>query len=475
MSHSIDDRPVDARRRAAVVGAGISGLVSAYRLQQAGWDVRVFEGSARAGGRVWTVAEHGYLADKGATTLSSHYHCYFDLVAELGMRMVPGPPYLGVYRDGTIHLLRMDRAIRCGSRTRLLSWRSKVKIARLAFDVARARARGILDSTDLRRGAALDTETARDYCLRLANDEIDAYIAAPIARAMQIADTDCISRVELMSGLSTCLNARFSCLEGGQGALIAELVKRVGCELDTPVTRVLETPTGVEISYRRGADAGGAHGADVEHAEFDAAVISCPVDAAAEICPGHAALLEPFTHGDAYTQTISVTVGTTRPPNCPAYLVQMPTREDAEVAMVFIDSNKSPDRAPAGHGLLGVTWEKRSAEKWFERSDEEIVARTLQTVFKLFPELRGTVDYTDVARLPISLPNLELGAFKRLAAFHAKLDAASRVQFAADFMSEPGQNTAIALAGRAAANLNQIRSITVAMPIPPPAHSVTSP
>ena len=202
--------------RAAVVGAGISGMASAFRLTQAAWDVEVFESSDRAGGRVWTVAHNGYLADKGATTLSSHYHYYFELAAELGLEMVPGPPYLGVYRDGRIHLLRMDQPLRHGLSTKLLTTRSKLRMVALAIDVARARARGLLDSTDLGRAAALDTESARAYCLRLGNAEIDAYIASPIARAMQIADTDCIGRVELMSGLATCLNATFSCLAGGQ-------------------------------------------------------------------------------------------------------------------------------------------------------------------------------------------------------------------------------------------------------------------
>jgi oxygen-dependent protoporphyrinogen oxidase len=271
---------------------------------------------------------------------------------------------------------------------------------------------------------------------------------------MQIADTDCISRVELMSGLATCLNATFSCLAGGQEAMIAELARRVGgVRLGSAVTRVVEHVAGVEVTF---AEGGGGAPAEEQTETFDAAVISCPVDVAARICPDHAALLAPFARADAYTKTISVSIGTTSPPACPAYLVQLPTIEDAEVAMIFIDSNKAADRAPAGHGLLGVTWEKRSAERWWERSDEEIVARTLQTVCKLFPELRGTVDFTSVARMPVALPTLDVGAFKRIAAFQVALDPRSRVQFAGDFMSDPGQNTGIALAGRVAENLRPL-------------------
>ena len=43
--------------RAAVVGAGLSGLTAGYRLQQAGWDVEVFESGPEVGSRVRTVAD----------------------------------------------------------------------------------------------------------------------------------------------------------------------------------------------------------------------------------------------------------------------------------------------------------------------------------------------------------------------------------------------------------------------------------
>ncbi|HEX8639544.1 MAG TPA: FAD-dependent oxidoreductase [Allosphingosinicella sp.] len=42
-------------RKVVVLGAGIAGLVSAYELRRAGWDVTVLEARDRIGGRVWTV------------------------------------------------------------------------------------------------------------------------------------------------------------------------------------------------------------------------------------------------------------------------------------------------------------------------------------------------------------------------------------------------------------------------------------
>ena len=55
-----------AGRRVVILGAGIAGLVSAWELRKAGFEVTVLEARGRPGGRVWTVRkdtvmEHDHL------------------------------------------------------------------------------------------------------------------------------------------------------------------------------------------------------------------------------------------------------------------------------------------------------------------------------------------------------------------------------------------------------------------------------
>jgi len=56
--------------RVAVVGAGVSGLAVAWRLQKAGVSCTVFEKSSKVGGRVSTTSLGGFVWDDGATSIA---------------------------------------------------------------------------------------------------------------------------------------------------------------------------------------------------------------------------------------------------------------------------------------------------------------------------------------------------------------------------------------------------------------------
>ncbi len=55
--------------KVVVVGAGIAGLTTAYRLQQQGLDVEVYEARGRVGGRVFTIQVDGELGELGGQNL----------------------------------------------------------------------------------------------------------------------------------------------------------------------------------------------------------------------------------------------------------------------------------------------------------------------------------------------------------------------------------------------------------------------
>ena len=61
--------------RVAVIGAGISGLACAYRLQQAAVDVTVFESSNRPGGLIDTVEKEGLFSKPGRRVFKALKRC----------------------------------------------------------------------------------------------------------------------------------------------------------------------------------------------------------------------------------------------------------------------------------------------------------------------------------------------------------------------------------------------------------------
>ena len=72
-------------KTAIVVGSGLAGLTAGYRLKQAGYQVTVLEKTDRICGRVITFEKNGYIVDGCATSISTAYIDYIELLKEVGL------------------------------------------------------------------------------------------------------------------------------------------------------------------------------------------------------------------------------------------------------------------------------------------------------------------------------------------------------------------------------------------------------
>lgn len=71
-----------------VIGAGLAGLTAADQLKSLGYDVIVFEGRDRVGGRIHTATIAGIPVDCGATWVGPNHTAVLDLVDRLGCELI---------------------------------------------------------------------------------------------------------------------------------------------------------------------------------------------------------------------------------------------------------------------------------------------------------------------------------------------------------------------------------------------------
>lgn len=94
---SFGHRPAVAgppRRRVAVIGAGLAGLVAGYELKRRGFDVTIFEARNRPGGRVFTLREPftgGQHAEAGAMFIPSSHDLVLKYARAFKLTLNPMP------------------------------------------------------------------------------------------------------------------------------------------------------------------------------------------------------------------------------------------------------------------------------------------------------------------------------------------------------------------------------------------------
>ncbi|GLF95380.1 protoporphyrinogen/coproporphyrinogen oxidase [Streptomyces yaizuensis] len=445
-----------AAKNVIVIGCGIAGTAAAFRLRQAGHDVKLLERENYPGGRMSSYEKSGenvrYRIDRGASWLSHNYRPMIKLLEDAGLdsRMLPCSSELGVLRDGRVHRLSFVRTSDL-LRTGLFGWKSKLKAVNLLRDLGSARRS--LRWHDMSGAAGIDVESARDYALRRLDRPLLDYLVEPLCSTQFLAPADEVAAVGAFSIMWGTFGAASFTFDGGVGRLPTLLLglplmrsERTRVELSARVTDVRPDGDGVQVTWERD---GTRH---IEHAH--ACVVAVPGPVAAGIVPSLTDDQRTYLTGLRYTSDVHVTFGLRKPPRETALGVAVPRREHPDLCVALFEHNLGPGRAPAGRGLVSLVFRHHWSAERGALDDARVIEDALTAVGEALPDLAVHIaehrDMAAVQRWDRAVLARPAGGYRDLARFTAGLDPRSPIQLAGDYFSYSTTNASLATGEQAA-------------------------
>ncbi|CAD6263244.1 unnamed protein product [Miscanthus lutarioriparius] len=182
MAGSDDPRATPARS-VAVVGAGVSGLAAAYRLRKSGVNVTVFEAADRAGGKIRTNSEGGFLWDEGANTMTEGELEASRLIDDLGLQdkqQYPNSQHKRyIVKDGAPALIPSDPISLMKSS--VLSTKSKIELFFEPFLYKKANTRNSGKVSDEHLSESVGSFFERHFGREVVDYLIDPFVAGTSA------------------------------------------------------------------------------------------------------------------------------------------------------------------------------------------------------------------------------------------------------------------------------------------------------
>jgi oxygen-dependent protoporphyrinogen oxidase len=429
-------------KRVIVVGAGLAGLSAGYRLQEAGWQVRVLESLKRVGGRVLTESVDGFVFDVGPTIVTDKYTQYMKLLRDVGLtdQLVDCAPGMGVVRGSDLHTLDTSKPLRSFLATGLLPARAKLRL--VTRGVRMMKPLYGMDPADVSNRVQYDDRSIQTYVGQVFGRELDELFFEGLTRSMTTSSPDRASVLEFFAGAALA-SGKLQSIKGGLQRLPIEVAARLDVRLSSPVTGVRREGGGVEVQWR---DASGA--STRERAE--ACVIATPFRDATDMYPllkEHGAdLLQATRSAGCYSVQLMYAKRAEKEP----YMVMVPTAASPEVGTLFLEHLKAPDRAPAGTSLITAFIPLQSGVDFSAWGDDRLIGTARELVERVFPELRGSFSAARLTRWPFASHQGNVGYYKALQRFLDSYPADDPVQVAGDYMATSGQESAVVAGHKAA-------------------------
>jgi oxygen-dependent protoporphyrinogen oxidase len=432
-----------------VVGAGIAGLATAWRLRHR--EVVVLERANRVGGRIWSEPRGDYWLNFGAHVFAGPESATGRLLDEVGVAAAPVPGELAaifmngrLLTDGRVQTYPFRIPMPWNARLAALRAGAKVRLAVYRYGRA-ASPRPSDRPSDLQQRVYdfLGEETFAEFVGSLPPDA-DALFRPTVMRSSglpeQISAGAGIGYFHLVwdrrAGLSRNILGGSSVLTE---TLRAELGPRV--VLESEASEVVSRGDGVSIRYER---AGRAETLEARHCVL-ATRAPVSLQLGVDLPSETRAALERVTYGP-YLSAAFLTNETDPAPWDRCYAIATPKRAfNIFFNMTSLHRAREPERRP-GSSIM-VFSPAHLAEDLLARDDDEIVDTYLRDIEDIFPGFSGLVVESQVRRFPEGVPYFFPGRGRLQAALTRPQE---RVHLAGDYLGSFYTDTAVETGWRAA-------------------------
>lgn len=410
--------------RVVIVGAGISGLALAFRLQKTipAAQIVVLEQSDRPGGMVWTERAEGFQFELGPNGFLNNVRSTWQLATDLGLAEELAPASAASAANRYIHLENRLRRLPTGLlefvTSDLLSWRGKLALAAEPFRRRRppdpdesvhalVRRRLGREAAEVLADAMVTGIYAGDPTL------LSARSAFPRLTALERDYGSIIAGLLRAPRTPACPPRGMWSFRGGMRILIEALVRQLATPpcFGVSVTRLEERPAG---------QAGWPwvlHTSNGQRWEGDAIALACPAYVQAGLLASVDRRLADVVGGISYNRVAVVALGYRRadiPGRLDGFGYIVPQRTRQDVLGVQWCSAIFSDRVLPGLVLLRALcggWNRPDVVGWEDERLLEAVRRELAATMSV----RADPTFWRIVRWDRAIPQYLLGHGARVA------------------------------------------------------------
>lgn len=427
-----------------VIGAGLSGLTAALRMQQAGHEVQVLEANDYAGGRCKALHRDGFIIDTCPELAATSYRRWLALIKEVGLEseLVKCPTVVSMLQQGRLVDIDMGKLMSIAF-TPVLSWGAKLRFMRGVFGLRKqiqSVPHYLLDDVSLDD----PDSSAQAMSLKAFGAEVTDKLIEPLLRPIGGVTLDMMSTLLLPYTLSDW--TQMVSLRGGLEILPKTVAAKLDVRYQTTVQRVHSNASDVSIEY---LDASGATGSITA----DKCLITAPYDQAEAMYPRFAEISNGYRQKMQFMRMLDVKLAYSKAPSSKAGMVMLAFKESPKINVISLSHNKVSDRAPAGHGLFSIFTEHKDYENMASMSDEAAIAMMREQIESLYPEVKDHFLFSYLSRQTRVSYVPDAGFFHRTRQLWDAIGQEPRVQLGGDIFMFGGLEAAVASGERAAARL----------------------